>query len=200
MKNLFKPMLQTVILGVAISCIAPHCLEAANAKTDQGLKIGYVNFKVCVEKSKIGKQEQASFESLKKQMETMLGEKEKTLNDMADKMNDPDYLDSLSPEAETELKRKFRTLSQEMSQQQSQYLQTLQQANFKILERIDDLMARAAEIVAKKHGYNVINNDDNTFYYDKDLEISNEIIVAMDELYDKEAKEPKDTKAAELTK
>lgn len=189
MRKLSQLFIQTAVVGLAVVCLCPKSLEAANVKADQGLKIRFVTFKLCVEKSKIGKQEQSNFEALKKQMETMLGEKDKIMSDMADKINDPDYLDSLSPEAETELKRKFRALSQEMSQQQSQYMQTLQQANFKILEKLDDIIARASEVVAKKNGYHVINNDDSTFYYDQDLNVSHEIVVIMDELYDKEVKE-----------
>lgn len=198
MKKISKLVLKMIVCGLAFSLLNPLSIEAATAKADQGLKIRFVNFKVCVENSKLGKQEQGNFDSLKKQMETMLGEKDKTLNDMAEKLNDPDYLDSLSPEAETELKRKFRTLSQEVSQQQSQYLQTLQQANFKILEKLDDTITKAAEIVAKKNGYNVINNDDNAFYCDKDLDISHDIVVVMDELFEKEPKEAKS--ALELSK
>lgn len=199
MIKLFQLMIVTAVwLAVLIFC--PSTVEAAGAKADSGLKLRFINFKVCVEKSKLGKHEQAGFESLKKQMETMLSEKEKTLTEMEDKLNDPDYLDSLSPEAETELKRKFRALTQEISQQQSQYLQALQQANFKILEKLDDLIAKASEIVAKKNGYNVIDNDDNAFYYDKDLDITHEIVTVMDELYEKEPKEMKEAKPVELNK
>lgn len=199
MTTLSKLLQKAVFITFIIVC--SNTLEAAPARGDQNLKMRFINFKVCVEKSKIGKQEQTNFEALKKQMETMLSEKEKTLNDMADKLNDPDYLDSLSPEAETELKRKFRTLSQEASQQQQQYMQTLQQANFKVLEKLDELISRAAEIVAKKNGYNVIDNDDATFYYDKDLDISHDIVAVMDEIFEKEGMEKKDNKAAlELNK
>lgn len=202
MRRLSKIIIQTTFLfGLATALVLPTSAQAINAKADNGLRIRYINFKSCVEKSKLGKQEQANFESLKKQMETMLSEKEKTLNEMADKLNDPDYLDSLSPDAETELKRKFRTLSQEASQQQSQYLQTLQQANFKILEKLDDLICKAAERVATKNGFNVINDDDETYYYDKDLNISNEIISVMDEIFEKESKSaPTDAKNMELNK
>jgi outer membrane protein len=202
MSSLFKPknLLQAVVLCLAFIAIVPQNATAANAKADQGLKKRYVNFKLAVEKSKVGKQEQTNFEALKKQMETMLSEKEKTINDMEDKLNDPDYLDSLSPDAETELKRKYRALSQEASQQQSQYMQTLQQTNFKILEKLDDVIAKAAEAVAKKNGYHVIDNDDTTFYYDKDLEVTDEIVAEMDNIFEKEAKsQPQsNSKPAEL--
>ncbi len=197
MKKLSQLILKAAVLSTAFILVNyPQNMEAAPAKADnQGMKARFFNFKACVENSKIGKLEQSNFDSLKKQMETMLGEKDKTLNELSDKLNDPDYLDSLSPEAETELKRKFRTLSQEMSQQQSQYMQSLQQANFKVLEKLDDLIAKASEVVAKKNGYTVVINDESTFYYDKDLDISNEIVAVMDELYEKESKEPKEKPA-----
>lgn len=191
MKKLSKLILQIAALSLTLSFLMPQSAEAAAAKADQGLKIRYVNFKSCIENSKLGKQEQANFDSLKKQMETMLSEKDKTLSDLAEKLEDPDYLDSLSPEAETEIKRKFRTLSQEMTQQQNQYLQTLQQTNFKVLEKLDHAITEACKILAQKNGYNSINNDEATFYYDKDLDISQEVVAIMDELFDKEAKEAK---------
>lgn len=191
MKKLSKKILQAVSVSFALVALCPAAAEASAAKADQGIKMRLVNFKTCVEKSKLGKQEQASFEALKKQMETMLGEKEKTLNEMADKLNDPDYLDSLSPEAETELKRKFRTLSQEASQQQSQYYQAIQQANYKILDKLADVITQASETVAKKYGYHMVMNEEGAYYYDKELDISDDIVSVMDELFDKEAKEPK---------
>ncbi|MFQ5729127.1 MAG: OmpH family outer membrane protein, partial [Waddliaceae bacterium] len=110
-----KTLQKLIYAGAAtilLCFVAPKSLEA------QGEKIGLVNFKACVEKSKFGKQEQDNFEALKKQMEGVLEEKEKTLSEISTKFNDPDYLDSLSSEAEAELKHKFRSLNQELAQHQ----------------------------------------------------------------------------------
>jgi outer membrane protein len=186
MKYLSKLILPIAMLSVATVFAVPSSVEAAEA--EKALKVRVISFKTCVEKSKLGKQEQANFDALKNQMESMLGEKEKVLNDMAEKFNDPDYLDSLSPEAETELKRKFRALSQEASQQQSQYYQALQQANVKVLEKLDSSIIKSSEIVSKKNGYNVVLNDDSIYFNDKELDISDQIVAAMDELFDNEAK------------
>lgn len=162
----------------------------------RNLKIGMVNFKTCVEKSKLGKQEQGTFDAMKKQMETILAEKEKSLNDMASKLGDSDYLDSLAPDAETDLKRKFRALSQELSQAQNQYYQTLQQANFKIIQKIAETISKASEKVAKDLKLDVILNEDGAFYYATDLDISSFIVVEMDSLYEKELKAAKEAPPA----
>ena len=82
MKRRFIPILLTAI-GLAST--------AFSADATPGF--GIVNFGSCVTDSKLGKQEQASFESLKKQMTTLLEDTEKQLNDLAAKFNDPEYLD-----------------------------------------------------------------------------------------------------------
>src|SRR5579871_5648379 len=89
----------------------------------QDVSIGVVNFATCITDSKLGKKEQESFESLKKQMATLVEDTEKQMNEIATKFNDPEYLDGLSPEAEEEMKIKFRTLNEELNRYQNQYYQ-----------------------------------------------------------------------------
>lgn len=152
------------------------------------VKIGIVNFKRIVEESKFGKLEQSNFETLKKQMEAVLEEKEKALNEMSAKFNDPDYIDSLSPEAENELKHKFRMINQELGQIQGQYYQTLNQANMKILQKLNDMVAATAAKIAKETQLDLILNEDGSFYYSAGLDISKSVISALDELYEVEMK------------
>ncbi len=150
------------------------------------MKIGVVNFRKCVENSKLGKEEQTNFDKLKKKMETVLEEKEKTLNDMVEKTNDPDYLDSLSPEAETDLKRKLRALSQEMGQLQNQYLQALNQTQFKIVQKINDVISRASKLVAQNEKLDIVLNDESTFDYAQQFDISPAVVKEMDKIFDQD--------------
>lgn len=155
------------------------------------IKIRVVNFKTCVEQSKLGKQEQSTFEALKKQMENVLAEKEKTLNEIATKFEDADYLDSISPDAETELKRKFRGLNQEYTQLQSQYMQALQQTNYKVIQKLTDTVTAAAATVAKENGLDVVLNEEGAFFVNPALDISQQVITLMDQNFDKEPAENK---------
>lgn len=168
---------------LAIMACAFTPIEAAEAA-----KIGVVNFKTCVEKSKIGKQEQEAFESFKNEMESAISEKEKELATIAGKLNDADYVDGLSPEAENELKHRYRTLGQEMNQYQSQYYQALQQANFKIIQKIGDVITEASEAVAKKKGLDLILNEETAFFYSNTLDVSNDVVALMDESFEKTQK------------
>ena len=54
-------------------------------------------------------------------------------------------------------------MNQDISQIQSQYYQTLNQANMKILQ-LNDLVAEAATKVAKEKGYDLVVNDESVYF------------------------------------
>lgn len=162
------------------SFLAALFLSSSALRADQAGNVGIVNFATCVSDSKLGKQEQASFESLKKQMSTLLEETEKQLNELTAKFNDPEYLDGLSPEAEDELKNKFRTLNDELNRYQNQYYQVMNQANMRIIQTLSTSINGAAEKVAKDKKLSMIGNKDAFFYYTPVLDVTNLVIIEMD--------------------
>lgn len=175
-----------LLAALAITSSLPTCFAAeSTAAQATNQRIGSINFKKVIDDSKYGKQEQTNFESLKKQMEAVLEGKEKVLNEMAEKLSDSDYLDSLSQDAEEEFKDKFETLSQEFRLIQSQYYQSLNQTNMKILQQLQDTVAKAAEQVAKENGYDIILSDESGFYFSKS-DLSDKIISVMDEMFNKD--------------
>ncbi|MCI0381620.1 MAG: OmpH family outer membrane protein [Chlamydiae bacterium] len=155
--------------------------------------IGIANFATCMSESKYGKQEQASFESLKKQLSSLLEDTEKQLNEIAAKFNDSDYMDGLSPESEDELKNKFRTLNEELNRYQNQYYQVLNQANMKILQSINAKIQTAADKVAKDKKLTTVINKDACFFYAPNLDVTSSIVTEMDKNFEKE----KETAVAE---
>lgn len=185
-----KKFLYHFVVALFLTAVPLTAAQDASVNT-KTFKIGVVNFKKVVEESKMGKQEQANFEVLKKQMETVLEEKEKTLNEISSKFNDQDYLDGLSEGGENELKHKFRTLNAELGQIQSQYYQTLNQANMKILQRLNEIISQAAAGVAKDAQIDLILNEESGFYYSPDLDFSKKVIAALDALYEAELKSNK---------
>lgn len=164
-----------------------------NFAAGQSFRIGIVNTKRCLEESKLGKQEQANFEKMKQQMEKVLQEKERVLEDIELKLNDEDYMDSVSEEVASELKRKKRSIRNEGMQLQSQYMQTLQQANLKIVQRLTDAIARASTQVAQDtttgQPLDVIFTDEACTFYAPRLDVSERIIVKMNAIFDAEPKD-----------
>jgi len=154
----------------------------------QPVRIATVNFKECLEKSKFGKQEQARFEQMKRELERTMEQKEKELNEMSPKFSD-EYLDSLTPEAEAELKEKFRLLSQEMTQMQNQYYQTLNQANMEVVQKLFEMIGEVSKKISSEKGLDLIINDEVCFYKEKELDVSSDVITKLDEMAEKNQEE-----------
>jgi outer membrane protein len=170
-------------------------LLAAPAFSDNN-NFGIVNFANCITDSKMGKDEQNSFENLKKQMSSHLEDTEKQINELAAKFNDPDYMDGLSPEAEDELKTKIRTLNEELGRFQNQYYQVLNQANMKIIQNINTNINTAAEKVAKDKKLSMVVNKEACFFYTPGLDVTNLVISEMDKMYEIEMKKQKNASTA----
>ena len=179
---------------LCLVCGSVHATDSTAVSTGTSteatrpLKIAVVNFRKAVEASKQGKQHQASFESMKTQMETLLQQKEKTLTELNNKLTDGDYLDGLTKEAENELKHKFRTQTQEYAQAQQQFMQTLQQANLKIVEMMSNDVTKAATEIARVQGIDIVLNEESVFFYSPKIDITDAVVVEMNKVYDIEQK------------
>lgn len=170
------------------TCLLAMGLCTSSFAAEQTLDVGTANFTACLSDSKMGKQEQASFESLKKQMATLLEDTEKQINELSAKFNDSEYMDGLSPEAEAELKGKMRVLNEDMSRYQNQYYQVLNQANMRIMQSLGSMVNQAAEKVAKDKHLKMVINKDACFFTAPSLEVTNLIIAEMDKMYEQESK------------
>jgi outer membrane protein len=155
----------------------------------QPFKIGVVNTKRCLEESKLGKQEQVNFEKMKAQMEAILQEKEKGLEEIESKLNDDDYMDSISEDAANELKRQRRTIRSEGMQLQNQYMQTLQQANTKVVQKLTDFISKASTQVAKENNFDIILTDEACTFFNEKFDVSKRIVEKMDAMFDAEQKD-----------
>ena len=154
-------------------------------------KIGIVNTKRCLEESKLGKQEQANFDKMQSQMESVLQEKQRALMEIQEKLDDEDYTDSLSDEAVSELKRKKRTLRDEGMQLQEQYMKTLQQAKMKSIQRITDAISKASKEVAEdrtRGALDAVVSDEACTFYAPQLDVTPQIIEKMNTAFDGDQK------------
>jgi outer membrane protein len=173
-------------------------LTASLLGADAPHKIGVVNFATCVTDSKYGQQEQNAFEAMKKQMSSLMEDTEKQLREITEKLQDKDYLDGLSPEAEQELKNKYNTLSDEMQRYQQQFYQVLQQTNYKLVQNIGTQIGTASEKVAAAKGINAVINKEACFYYLPSLDITSDVIKEMDKVFEADAKKQPATPPANM--
>ena len=150
-----------------------------------------VNFSTCITNSKYGKKEQENFENLRKQLAAMIDDTEKELKEISTKLEDSEYLDSLSPKAEEELKGRFQTLNEDLSRYQGQFYQVMQQANMQLVHKMSSQITRASEKVAKDKILDYVINKEACFYYRPDLDMTTQVIAEMDKNFDVDAKSKK---------
>lgn len=152
---------------------------------------GVVNFSSCIADSKHGKKEQENLESLRKQMTTLIENTDKELKDIAAKFENSEYLDSLSPKAEEELRGRYQALQEDMQRYQGQFYQVLQHANYQMVQKISSNIAKAAEEVAKKNKLDYVINKEACFYVRSDLDVTPQVISTMDRNFEVESKNKK---------
>ena len=154
----------------------------------KGATFGIVDFGTCIMESKYGKKEQAGFESLKNQIQSMLEDAEKQLADVSGKLQDQDYLDGLSPEAEMELKGRYQALSEELGRYQNQYYQVLNQANMRVVQTMQTHITQASQEVAKDMKIPLVVSKEAAFYYDPNFDMTQLVIEKMNKEFDTNAK------------
>lgn len=166
-------------------------LIAGTSLSADALMTGVVNFTTCVTDSKYGKKEQENFESLRKQMATMIESTEGQLKEIAAKFEDTEYLDSLSPKAEEEMKIKFQTLQEELARYQNQFYQVLNHANQQLIQKINTSISLAAKEIAEKQKFDYVINKEACFYTRPGLDVTTLVIAEMDKKFDLDAKSKK---------
>jgi outer membrane protein len=153
--------------------------------------IGVVNFATCIAESKVGKKEQENMDNIRKQMSSLMEDTEKELKEIAAKFEDTEYLDSLSPKAEEELKVKFQALQEDLSRYQSQFYQVLNHANYQMVHKMTSSISKAAERIAQPKKLDYVMNKEACFYIRPDLDVTSLVIDEMDKTYELESKAQK---------
>jgi len=172
----------------ALLTLTAGSLFAVDAPT-----IGVVNFANCITDSKLGKQEQQNLETLRKQMATMIENTSKELREITAKFEDTEYLDSLSPKAEEELKVKHQTLQEDLARYQQQFYQVLNHANYQLVQKMNVNIASAAEKIAEEKHLDYVINREACFYVRTELDVTPQVVAEMDKTFDLEAITKNDT-------
>lgn len=163
-------------------------LIAGSATGAENPVFGVVNFETCFTDSKMGKKEQENMESMRKQVAALMEGKEKELKEIAAKFEDSEYLDSLSPKAEEEMKNRFQSLQEELGQSQNQYYQIMQHAQYTLIHKLNDSITKAAEKIAQEKSLDYVLNKNVCYYIRPDLDVTTSVIAEMDSAFELEAK------------
>ncbi len=179
-----KRFLLVVTLALGLTSGSISAVEASNL-------VGVVNFSTCITDSKYGKNEQTQLENIKSQWSSLIEETEKELKSVAAKFEDQEYLDGLSPEAEEELKVKYKALNEDMAKYQNQLYQVLNQANYFFYQKMASYISKASEQVAQKKNLEYILNKEACFFNNPEMDVTKLVIVEMDKNFEKDLKNKK---------
>ncbi len=176
---------------IFLSAAALAAVLAGSADAADNAFIGVVNFANCITDSKAGKKEQENMENLRKQMSSLIENTEKELREISAKFDDTEYLDSLSPKAEEELKIKHQSLQEDLGRYQQQFYQVLNHANYQMVQKMSATIAAASEKIAKSKDFDYVINREACFYIRSDLDVTNLVVAEMDKSFDLDAKQTK---------
>lgn len=151
------------------------CIVGAYAST-----IGIVDFSKCANDSKYGKKEQEKLENIKSQWTNLITETEKELKEVNEKLQNEEFLEGISPEAEEELKLKQETLSNDFSKYNNQLYQILNQAHYLMVQKLSSCVAKGSEKVAKDKNLDILLNKEACFFSDPKIDYTSFVIKEMD--------------------
>lgn len=155
---------------------------------DNSISIGIVNFAKCITDSQIGKNEQKNLENVKTQWDTLINETNEDLANINSKLENPEYLEGISPQTEEEMKMKKEMLTKDLKKYESQLYQVLNQTQFAIVQKMSTQINKASEELAKKNNLKIILNAETCFYNIASLDITNDVIKILDANFEKENK------------
>ena len=176
------------LIAAAAATVLSSAVSASDRHDSELPVIGVVNFASCITESKAGKKEQENLEVMRKQLTDLVESTDMELREISAKFEDPEYLDSLSPKAEEELKTKFQARQEDLSRYQNQFYQMMNHAQMQMLQKISGNIAKASEMVASERKLDYVMNKEACFYIRPDLDVTPLVIGEMDKNFELDEK------------
>ncbi len=168
----------------ALSLLAAPLSAKSTASTPR-----FADFRRCFMESEFGKKEQENLQEMQKQMEKSIGDLSAQIKEVQDKLANEDVLDSLSEEAVANLKTQQDTLMGEMQRYQMQFPQIVQQAQSQSVFAVREKAKEAAKELAAEKKYSAVLNEDQAFFFEAKLDVTDEVIKKLNAKFEQEQKE-----------
>jgi Skp family chaperone for outer membrane proteins len=170
---------------IFLAAVSSVCVQLCAAEPQ---KIGVVNLNTCVVDSKLGKQEQNALETLRKQFVSLMEETDKKARDIETKLEDKDYMDGLSKEAEESLRNELAQRQEELGRYQQQFYQFMNQSQYKMFQTIVSGINQAADQIAAAKGFDLIINKESCFFSSPSIDVTADVIKEMDQHFEEAKK------------
>lgn len=150
---------------------------------------GVVNFQTCMEKAKIAQDKRRELENFDKQFRVKIDEIQKHCKEIDDKLNNVEYVDSITAEAEENLKKERQAEMQKLMGTQNEFQQIMQQQQMAFSQSFMISLGDAAQKVAKEKKLSHVIAKEACLYYDDNLDLTEDVIAKINAIYDKQQRE-----------
>lgn len=145
-----------------------------------GADFAFIDFGKLMQTSKLAQREQQSLAILAKELEGRVNALDSEIQKAVDQLKDPDYIDSLSQEAENEQRQRLQMLGEERMRTAQQVQAQFQQTQQRTVQSLQGLVAAAASQLASQKHYKAIFSKEVAFFVDADLDCTAEIVEMVD--------------------
>lgn len=172
---------------IPLTLLAAFC-AATPVIAEENPSIGVVNYSNCATESKLGKKEMKQRETIQNQLVALVKETEDELKDLHAKLEDSEYLETLSEKAKEELRSKKLAKQEEFGHLQQNFYQSMQQNNYQIAQKVAQQVMTAAKKIAEEKGLDYLLNQEACFYTKDSLDLTNLVVEEMDKSFEQTLK------------
>ena len=168
----------------ALSLLAAPLSAKTTASTPR-----FADFRRCFMESDLGKREQERLQDMQQQMEKSIQDLSAQIKEVQEKLANEDTLDSMSEEAVANLKKEQETLMGEMQRYQMQFPQIIQQAQSQSIFAVREKANKAAKELAQEKKYSAVLNEEQAFFFEEKLDVTDQVISKLNAQFEKDQKE-----------
>lgn len=153
--------------------------QTSETSTKPAATHGVVNFNACLTDSKQGIKSRQTMEALNNKLVQSLGDIDKQLADIDAKLNDQNYRDGLSPQADEQLRQSHDKLAQERDAMRTSFSQQFSQTQMSLFQDLMDQVAVASKKIAQRKNLQMIFSGESVTYFDPDLDVTSDIVQEL---------------------
>gem|GEM_PF-4221427 len=174
-----------VSLWIGVFCFFSFSLCPCLSEGGEGepLSFGYVSMMFCCTHSQYGKKEMDRLNHESAKIRHYISEVHQQIQELEEKLQDPDYLDCVTPDAEEEIRVRLISLQKEEKRRRRVAEGQLRQMEFQFVQDVSRLAVEAAKHVAEDQKLSFIVKDEQFLYCQNGHDCTNAVVGEMDRLH-----------------
>ncbi|RDB31549.1 OmpH family outer membrane protein [Candidatus Similichlamydia laticola] len=158
--------------------------ERGHVSSSSSCPIGVLNFESCVTGSKHGQRGTGLLESANQKMREELRELDERIQSLQDQLQDENIKESMTEEARTAIQREWMGLRRTRDERAANGSNQIYRLQMELVQKLGEMISNASESVCKRYGLKLLISSGATHYHDESLNMTDEVISALNEIED----------------